>query len=62
MDKQTEMEIRAQSMINSLGQQRLAALDQTVYAQAEIALRDAKIVELRNEIESLKVPAEPVAA
>lgn len=57
MNAQTEMEIRAQSMINSLGQQRIEALDAFVYARAEIALRDARIKELEDQI---TVPVKPV--
>lgn len=58
MDKQTETEIRAQSMINSLGSQRLEAFDRCVYVAAELAIAEAKIIELQNELSILK-PKEP---
>lgn len=53
MNTQTEMEIRAQSMINSLSQQRMAALDQVVYGQAELAIKDARIKELEDQVMAL---------
>lgn len=62
MNKQTELEIRAQAMITCLGQQRTEAMDQVIYAKAEIAIRDATIKDLENQIEAMKTPADPPAA
>ncbi len=56
------MEIRAQAMINHLTAQLKQAIDQGIYFSAEIAVRDAKIIELRNQIEAFKNCAEPAAA
>ncbi len=53
MNTQTEMEIRAQAMINALGEQRTAALDQMVYARAELAIKDARIKELEDQVSAL---------
>lgn len=59
MNVQIEMEIRAQAMINILGQQRSAALDQVVYAHAEIALKDARIKELEDKIAGMTPEPDP---
>ena len=65
MNTQTEMEIRAQAMITIMGQQRIEAMDALVYAKAEIAIRDAKIKELQDQLEaktvSVNVEAAPIA-
>lgn len=60
MNTQTEMEIRAQAMITIMGQQRIEAMDALVYAKADIAIRDAKIIELQNQIETLTPKVQPV--
>jgi hypothetical protein len=52
MEKQTELEIRAQAMINQLGAQRLQAMDQSVFFSAEIEVLKAQIVELQNQLAS----------
>lgn len=54
MDKQTEMEIRAQAMINALGQQRLESADRVVFLAADLAVAQAKIMALQNEIAAQK--------
>lgn len=53
MNTQTEMEIRAQSMINTLGQQRIEAMDKIVYLMADLSVRDAKIKELEDQVLAL---------
>ena len=50
MDKQTEMEVRAQSMITNLGAQRLEAMDRCVYLGADLAVAQAKIIELEDKL------------
>lgn len=52
MEKQTELEIRAQAMINQLGAQRLQAMDQSIYFAAEIEVLKAQIIDLQNQLAS----------
>ena len=54
MDKQTELEIRAQSMIQTLKAQSHDGLQGCVQLQADLAVANAKIVELENELEAKK--------
>ena len=54
MDKQTELEIRAQSMIQTLKAQSHDGLHGCVQLQADLAVANAKIVELENELEAKK--------
>lgn len=52
MDKQTELEIRAQSMIRTLKAQIADAMDGCIQLQAEIAVCNARIVELEDQLEA----------
>jgi hypothetical protein len=54
MDKQTEFEIRAQSTIKTLRAHMADAMEGCIHLQTEIAVRDARIIELQNELESMK--------
>lgn len=46
MEKDQEITIRAQSMINSLGAQRLEAMDRCVFLAADLAVALEKIREM----------------
>ena len=62
MEKEQEVQIRAQSMINSLAAQRLEALDRCVHLAAELDLAKARIAELEAQQKEAKVPDAPAAA